>query len=281
MSTLGISSLDEKPSPEKIPEDLWLSSDCDREDMLNKVCQNVLDNYCSIKYHAKLDNDELDMDHVQLYASDVITMGLLYMEFSDAIREGDGPRIIRCYRYMLPLLRYSGRTNYSNDVLLMLYNFECTLSPRQAEQLQWCRTVNTVGLPGHNIPCDLYVEHLNRLCKDMIKGMGANKTQKSVERIGRSVGHIQKVLSQFDVSNNVSVGSGTHSVAELAKKDTAAVIKQLMESKVFQFKANRYHKSFKESIHMPITMEINKTDFQKWMVDRLKHYTLTNLVNQN
>ena len=29
------------------------------------------------------------------------------------------------------------------------------------------------GGPGHNIPCDLHIEHLNRVLKDRIKGLGA------------------------------------------------------------------------------------------------------------
>ena len=79
---------------------------------------------------------------------------------------------------------------------------------------------SVAGIARAHVPCDLYVEHLNRLCEDMIKDMGANKTQKSVKQIGRSVGPIQKVLHQFDAANNVSIGSGTHSIAERAKDTT-------------------------------------------------------------
>ena len=34
-------------------------------------------------------------DHVQEYAKEVLSMGLLLMEFVDSIQEGDGERIIR------------------------------------------------------------------------------------------------------------------------------------------------------------------------------------------
>lgn len=51
--------------------------------------------------------------HVLLYAREVLTLGLFYMEFHDAIREGDGERIIRCWRYLLLLFNVSHCTNYS------------------------------------------------------------------------------------------------------------------------------------------------------------------------
>ena len=268
---------DEVPSADFLQEDSWLSPDKKREEALNKVCEIFLENYCSIKFNADFVNDELEIDYVQLYASDVVTMGLLYMEFCNAIQEGDGMRIFRCYRYFLPLFRFSQRNNYSNEVLLMLYNLEC-VSPRLVQQLTWCRTINTSRLPGHNIPCDFYLEHLNRLCKDMIHGMGANKTERSIHRIGKSIGPIKVILDSFDENNDVSRGSGAHSIAE-RKRDQAAIIKQLMESKIFHFHGNRSHKSFK-AFKSPITKEINKDDLKKWMIDRLKKFTLINSYKQ-
>ncbi len=41
-------------------------------------------------------------DSVHAFACEVLTLGLLLMEFNDAIREG-GKRIIKCWRYFLLL----------------------------------------------------------------------------------------------------------------------------------------------------------------------------------
>lgn len=54
------------------------------------------------------------------------------------------------------------------------------------------------GLPGRNIPCDLYLEHLNRICKETIQSLGSNFTEKSLERVGRCVCFIDLVLDKFD-----------------------------------------------------------------------------------
>lgn len=39
---------------------------------------------------------EKSSDGVQEYARDALSLGLLYLEFSDAIKEGDGSRLLRC-----------------------------------------------------------------------------------------------------------------------------------------------------------------------------------------
>ena len=86
-------------------------------------------------------------DDVQAYASEVLSLGLLLMEFVDGIREGDGDRIIRCWRYMMLLFKANGRKKYSIEALNLL-QLNYTLSPRMAAQLTWNRTVNVHGRPG-------------------------------------------------------------------------------------------------------------------------------------
>ena len=116
---------------------------------------------------------EDDKDHVCEYARDVLTLGLLYMEFADAIREGDGGRILRCWRYFLVVFKVAGRKNYSIEAFNLLSQHNFIFSERMHMQLLWNRTVNVYGRPGKNVPCDLHMEHLNRECKASISGLGA------------------------------------------------------------------------------------------------------------
>ena len=37
-------------------------------------------------------------NHVRAYAKEVLSLGLLLMEFVDGVREADGERIIRCWK---------------------------------------------------------------------------------------------------------------------------------------------------------------------------------------
>ena len=67
----------------------------------------------------------------------------------------------------------------------MLSQYHLTLPPRLAEQLMWSRFINTHGHAGHNISCDLHIEHMNRVAKTAIEGLGANKSEKAITRVGK------------------------------------------------------------------------------------------------
>ena len=51
----------------------------------------------------------------------IIIIGLFYLEFCDAIKEGDGERVLRCWRYMLPIVHNTGKKNYVKEVFNVLY----------------------------------------------------------------------------------------------------------------------------------------------------------------
>lgn len=48
------------------------------------------------------------------------------------------------------------------------------------------------------------MEHLNRVAKNAIQSLGANKTEKAIERVGRAIGTIASLLQAFDAENQVN-----------------------------------------------------------------------------
>ena len=118
------------------------------------------------------------------YNKRLLGLGCFYLEFSNAIKEGDGERVLRCWRYLLPLFKSSGRKNYSIEVLNMLCQYEYKLTPCQAQELIWSRFISTHN-SWANIPGDLHQEHLNRVVKDAIRGLHSNKTEKAITRVAR------------------------------------------------------------------------------------------------
>lgn len=103
-------------------------------------------------------------------------MGLIWHGFHDAIKEADGERILRYWRLLLVVFKSTSHRNYAKEAVNLLYQYHYSLSERQKMQLLWSRCVNTQGFQGKNIPCDLYMEHLNRRLKTVIRGMGGNIT---------------------------------------------------------------------------------------------------------
>ena len=52
-------------------------------------------------------------DRVLTYSSEVITLGLLWHNLHDAIREGDGNRVLMTWKFLLIIFHASGHTNYT------------------------------------------------------------------------------------------------------------------------------------------------------------------------
>lgn len=72
----------------------------------------------------------------------------------------------------------------------------------------------------------LRVEHLNRIVKNAIRFLGANKTEKSITRVGRAIGTLAPVL---DDDNTVIVSSGRQKQPN-AQKDIEVVVNKLIKA---------------------------------------------------
>ena len=61
--------------------------------------------------------------------------GLLCLEFYDAVREGDGESIFRCWKFLLLHFRCNegGSTKYALEALYLILQVKSLLSPRQAQ----------------------------------------------------------------------------------------------------------------------------------------------------
>ena len=71
------------------------------------------------------------------------------MEFCDAIREGDGERVLRCWQYLLLIFK----PQKEETMALRFFDaqpIEFELTPRQAQELIWNRFISTHNAPGKN-----------------------------------------------------------------------------------------------------------------------------------
>lgn len=151
-------------------------------------------------------------DDVFDYHCGFMNMSLLLRNFMDAIKEGDGERIIRCIKMFLLHFKVDGggSTKYALEALYHLFQLFALLSPREAERMKWNRTVNNHGRPGCKVAMDLALEHDNHLLKDMIRGLGANISEANVRRICRAFFIIKAFLEHLDLEMSVKKISGEH-----------------------------------------------------------------------
>ena len=188
LAALKMKSTDDTPSDDIVPEakDLWTQSENERRTWLKKLCYQVYDKFVRLSYNNINSSlrESTEGDGVCEYAVQLLRLGCFYQEYSDAIREGDGGCVLCCWKYMMQMFTAAGNKNYAGEAAHLLIQHFYTLSPRLSAQLLWSRFINVHGRPGKNIPGDLHMEHLNRIAKEAVGYLGANKTEKAIQRIG-------------------------------------------------------------------------------------------------
>lgn len=181
-------------------------------------------------------------DGVYNYARKLCHCAAICLEFTDAWAEGDGERVIRCWKLLLLHFHASNRTKYALEALMLQFQL-ITLPPSLVHQLTWGRFVNSRGGPGQNIPCDLYNEHVNKLFKGIIERMGANFTEKATTRVARSMTAIDSLSTQFDEQIGLHPEASAHST-KTDKDDINKVVKVVLSEKLLQVIPGRSHSNF-------------------------------------
>ena len=267
--TLEISKLD---SPVHLPPSLTHMSTPPRlqYQFLQRIASEIVEQCTLIDTCKEIPESD---DKVYNYTRVLGHYCALIAEFRDAWAEGDGDRVFRCWRLMLPHFKSSGRTKYSLEALRLQFQVCAVLSPQLAHQVLWDRFVNTRGGPGRNIPCDLYNEHVVRLVKGVITSMGANLTEKALQRAARSVSTLHSICKQFDSESSVPVTTSAHST-RTDKKDIQKVMKAVQENDLLTVTPGRSHRNFKTMRLNPLWnwdrkgtlqwIEKKKKDFMKY-----------------
>ena len=246
--------------------DSWMNSDSAGRSEIYAFCQAFVDKHVDFSYQRI---GERSQDDITNYANEVISLGLFYSNYKDAVKEGDGQRVKVCWKYLLPIFKASDKRNYSGEVLRMLYSYYYTLSPRQARQLLYSRFVNIHGVPGRNIAADLHMEHLNRACKDSIRGLGANKTEKSITRIGKAIGPLMSITSNYDSSVLSKETKSSRRKVASSEKDRKMIMNELMgRASVFEEVAGRrYNHSC--ALSKSLFHKMDHKVFEGWIEERV------------
>ncbi len=307
MIHLGMSHINDIPSDSIIFHDLWMEDDSVRKSALMNIASSVVEKHVDLaaefcgQPHASddgndtlVDDDEQNSDsgdggrmgdvkddnvedHSAVssicdYSREVLSLGLFYLYFKDSVREGDGTRVMPAWKYFMLIFKATKHKNYALEALTMLTQYFVILPPNLAEQLKWSRFVNVHGYSGCNISADLYMEHMNRVVKTVISGLGANKTEKAIIRAGKSVGLLSDILAAYDDEAGVSLISGKHTEKSVVK-DLHLIVEQLMESDVFE-NGSRTHKSF-SNLKPNIIRTLLQTDLKKWIICNFSKHTMT------
>jgi len=265
-------SLEDYPSSNLFPDGCTALAPEERWKVMSIAMDHIITDFVDIIYPTANLATADGKDHVFEYSKELMSLGLLLMEFNDSIREGDGERILRCWRFFLPLFKACGRSNYAIEAFNLLFQYEYVFTSRMNQQLLWDRTVNIHGRQGKNVSMDLHMEHINRACKEAMGYTGSGIGDNVVERIGKSIHGLMKIGRQFDEENNVPQLSGKRS-RRSALADMTKLIPQLREGRVFHETSGREHTKFPKFIANP-TQKLSSENLKEWLTAKAKKYEM-------
>ena len=181
-------------------------------------------------------------DNAYDYACEILSLGLVWYNYLDAVREGDGHCVMSIWKLLLVIFKKTGRRNYAKEAALLLINYHFLLSDRKAAQVRNERFINTQGGLGRNIASDLYMEHLNRRLKAVIRHLGSNIQPPTLCRAARAIGVVDNICSVFEreTTGKRKGKSGRHSKPS-SLKDHACILEQLLECQVYSQHHQRKH----------------------------------------
>ena len=142
MSLLGMTDLDGPPLPSLVSPDLWMEDVAVRRATLADIASAIVEAHVDLKTEfssgpafGEEEEDEEAVSSVYDYTCEVISLGLLYLNFKDAVREGDGGRVLLMWKYFLLVFRATGHTNYAMEALTLLTQYFVVLPPNLAEMV--------------------------------------------------------------------------------------------------------------------------------------------------
>ena len=86
-------SLDSDPKCQYIPEYIWLCSESERQEVLHNITMAIVDKTVDLSTTFSTDIDDTPstmIDHTLEYACEVVSLGLFFFNYRDAVQEGDG-----------------------------------------------------------------------------------------------------------------------------------------------------------------------------------------------
>ena len=115
-----MTTLSDTPSEDDVSSNVWSSPKEERKKLIMMISKNVIVSAAKVTYNDTQGmTAREDGDMVYTHSTHLLSAGLLYLYFRDAIKEGDGERVLKSCRYLLPIFIASARKNYAEEALYL------------------------------------------------------------------------------------------------------------------------------------------------------------------
>ncbi|XP_022783267.1 uncharacterized protein LOC111324048 [Stylophora pistillata] len=216
-------------------------------------------------------NASSDADRVYNYTRQALLLLPLRMDHEDAIKLGDGERVLRLYKFFCLFYKVSNCPKYAIAMLNLQARVKCLLSPRLAHSLTWNIFVNHQGQIDTNFPMDKEIEHDNLAFKTDIHSFKGEITDRSIARVSHSTGPTNEILSAYDNSTDIRKPPGKHTKMS-TEDDVMTLVDQFIEVDLYNSIAGRKHSAFSD-MKQNLLADINVEDLKSWISKSLKTFS--------
>ena len=173
---------------------------------------------------------------------------MLQLNLHDAISEGDGARVLRCWKFTMPYLHKDGASSrkYALECLYLIFQYYALLSPKDAHSLIWNRFHKAKTGLGGNILLDMALGHFNLFIKTILRKLGANMNNKSaINRLVKALTANKSIMDNFDTVCGIVERSGKHTERSTAK-DMIKLVDELVAQDALEYTPGRSYQLFSE-----------------------------------
>ena len=200
-------------------------------------------------------------DAVLNYSTNLCHWGLHLLNMNDTTKEGDIDRVVNNSKHMVPFFySHSNYSHYLTENINFVLQVCNTLSPRDSLRVREGSFVNCKGGKGNNMEADLKQEHSVRNRKDLIRHLGANKTEHAMKTVTEAADTIDGIVRSINKQLGVKDRSGRHPKKSTAE-DMAKLATVLRQVRPFQERPGRRCNGFNNIKRSPL-LKINRTKMQ-------------------
>lgn len=212
-----------------------------------------------------------DTDDLQNYVMQFLQWYFVILTIKDAIKEGDSCRMNISLKFCIPIFfSHSVLSKYLEECIDYILKTEIMLSEKMALKVRYGSFVNLSGRRGDNKAAELQKENDVLVLKELIRGLGSNKTENAIIAITKAAPVIQDVVNNFDKMLNIR-DKKTHHKKRSFQDDVNCILKELLPVKIWEKTNGRKLENFQKIKVSPFIVDIiHFKDVVMKKVDRLK-----------
>lgn len=197
-------------------------------------------------------------DDLHNYVFQFMQWYFVVIQMKDSIKEGDIYRTNIVLKSMIPFFySHSYLSKYLTECVDYILKTEIILPPDLALRVRAASFVNPFGGAGRNQAADLHKEYEVKSLKDLIKGLGANKTEKSIIAVTKAAPTIDTIVKNFDCMVNENTVKTTHKTSS-RDGDIQCLLQKLQTWKPWIKKEIRRLKVFSNIKKTPFSFDKQK-----------------------